>query len=285
MAYRFLRFPGGKTRAVTLSYDDGVKDDLPLLEIINKYGLKCTFNLNSGLIQQGDPRRLTPDEIRESILATGHEIAVHGAYHIAPASVHPVEGLQDALDCRLWMEQTFGQIIRGMAYPDFGITHVEPGNSVETVQNYLKNIGIMYSRTLLGDNNSFVLPTNWYAWMPTAHHGNPNLFRYAEEFLKFDYNTPNGSWRWPRLFYIWGHSYEYARNGWDRLEEICKTLGGHEDIWYATNIEIYDYVAAYNALQFSADHKKVYNPTVTTVWFDHNRTVYCVKPGELIHID
>ena len=40
-----MRFPGGKAKAVTLSYDDGSKDDIKFLEIINQYNLKCTFNL------------------------------------------------------------------------------------------------------------------------------------------------------------------------------------------------------------------------------------------------
>lgn len=39
----------GKKKAVTFSYDDGIVYDKHLVEILNKYGLKCTFNLNSGV--------------------------------------------------------------------------------------------------------------------------------------------------------------------------------------------------------------------------------------------
>ena len=42
-----LRFPDFKTRAVTLSFDDGAIDDRKMVEILNSYGIKCTFNLNS----------------------------------------------------------------------------------------------------------------------------------------------------------------------------------------------------------------------------------------------
>ena len=49
MDYTFLRFPGFKKRAVTLSYDDGMVYDKLLVEILNTYGIKCTFNLNSEL--------------------------------------------------------------------------------------------------------------------------------------------------------------------------------------------------------------------------------------------
>ena len=44
----FMRFPGGLGKALTLSYDDGVEQDIKLIDILNRYGLKCTFNLNSG---------------------------------------------------------------------------------------------------------------------------------------------------------------------------------------------------------------------------------------------
>lgn len=45
----FMRFPEGRLKAVTLSYDDGMDQDIRLIEIMKKNGLKGTFNLNSGL--------------------------------------------------------------------------------------------------------------------------------------------------------------------------------------------------------------------------------------------
>ena len=92
--------------------------------------------------------------------------------------------------------------------------------------------------------------------------------------------------RYPRLFYIWGHSFEFDRNNnWERLEEICQKLGGKEDVWYATNIEIYDYVQAYKSLIYSANGRKVYNPTLFTIWFDVDSKLYSIKPGETICIE
>ena len=38
----------GKMKAVTFSYDDGVMQDVRLIEILDKYNLKATFNLNAG---------------------------------------------------------------------------------------------------------------------------------------------------------------------------------------------------------------------------------------------
>ena len=84
---------------------------------------------------------------------------------------------------------------------------------------------------------------------------------------------------------MWGHSYEFERTqGWKLLEDICEKLSGKKDIWYATNIEIYEYVNAYNSLVFSADSSIIYNPTVTEIWFDIDGELYKISPGETLKI-
>ena len=70
----------------------------------------------------------------------------------------------------------------------------------------------------------------------------------------------------------------------DRIEEICKKLSACEDIWFATNIEIYDYVEAYKSLHYSADGHKIFNPSLFTVYLDVDGTVYSVKSGETIRV-
>ena len=62
------------------------------------------------------------------------------------------------------------------------------------------------------------------------------------------------------------------------MKEFCKKISGHEDsVWYATNIEIYDYVNAYKQLQFSMDGTLVHNPTCTDLWIGSHRSDECVK--------
>ena len=39
-----------KKKAITFSFDDGVTQDIRLIEILNRYGLKGTFNINSCLL-------------------------------------------------------------------------------------------------------------------------------------------------------------------------------------------------------------------------------------------
>lgn len=282
MKYKFLRFPEGKAKAVTFSYDDSCRTDIKLAETADKYGIKVTFNVNSSRISQniGD-WTLTKEEIKKYYLDKGHEVALHTANHLANGLQSTADGIKDVLDCRTGLESALGIIVRGMAYPDSGITNFKNGLCYEDVKNYLTALGITYSRSLGGDNNDFYLPSDWHNWIPTAHHDNPELFNYIEQFLNIDCNNGYQSRLMSRLFYLWGHSFEFDNNNnWDRLEEICQKLGDKEDIWYATNGEIYDYVTAFNSLIFSADSSIVHNPTATTVWFMYGQTLYSVAPNE-----
>lgn len=285
MRYRFLRFPEGKLKAVTFSYDDGCRDDIRLAATFNKYGLKGTFNLNSAWLGKTKTDwHLMADEIKENIIDAGHEIATHGAEHRANGNLRPIDGIQDVLNCRLGLEKTFDTIVRGLAYPDSGIRVLNNGATLDKIEQYLKELDIVYARTLGEINDSFDLPQNWYQWMPTAHHDNKETIDLIDKFLALEEQS-YAARREPRLFYLWGHSYEFSeKNNWERIEEICQKLSGKDDIWYATNIEIYDYVAAYNSLVYSADNTRIYNPTLKKIWLDIDGKSYAINPGETLKI-
>ncbi len=284
MKYRFMRFPQGKTKAVTFSYDDACRQDLRTVKVLDEYGMKGTFNINSGSIAEAVGEwHLTEDEIRENILDKGHEVAVHGLWHKAPGLVRPIEGIQDILNCRIDLENRFGRIMRGMAYPDSGILCMLQPASYEKVKTYLQELEIAYARTLGHDNNQFELPDDWHQWKPTAHHDNPAILDWAKEFVELDVNSQYCASRRVKLFYIWGHSFEFdGKDNWQHLNDICEVLAHKEDIWYATNMEIYEYVTAYESLVFSADGSRVYNPTLFEIWFDDDKTLYSIKPGETL---
>ena len=273
----FMRFPEGKHKALTLSYDDGVAQDIRLIDIMKKHGLKGTFNINSGLYApEGTTNpegkgRMSKSKCQEVYLNSGMEVAVHGLTHPfleqLPENLCTYEVLQD----RKNLEADFGCMIRGMAYPY--------GTTSDSVVESLKKCGIAYSRTVTS-TEKFTIPTDWLRLPATCHHANPRLMELARNFVDNAFN------RVPGLFYLWGHSYEFDRNepnnNWGIIEEFAEFMGKREDIWYATNIEIYDYIAAYNQLIFSMDYKKVYNPTCTTLWFETGKGAYCVKPGETV---
>ena len=273
-----LRYPGFRAKAVTLSYDDGSIYDPGLLEIMAKYGLKGTFNINSGCLGNKEWRRLTLDEILNLYPGTGNEVAVHGVKHLSLADQSDDMVIREVMQDRDTLEQAFGMVIRGMAYAN--------GSCDDRVAELVGKCGIVYSRTVVSTER-FDLPENWLLMPATCHHNNPRLMELAETFLAEDVSKVYYPHRKPKLFYLWGHSYEFNDNdNWNVIEDFAKCIGGHEDVWYATNLEIYDYVKAYNSLVRSAEGSVVYNPTAFDVYFinGEENKAYCVRPGETVKL-
>ncbi len=282
--YRFLRYPQGKYKALTLSYDDGTCHDKKLIEIANRYGISVTLNINSGWIAKEDGQfRLSAREISDILASGNHEIAVHGSEHLALGTATSAAGIRDVFEGRKTIEAQLDKIVRGYAYACSGIRLITENISKQEIKSYLKMLGIAYARSLGGDNDEFKLPEDFYEWVPTAHHANANLMNYLDRFVSLEIPEKTIAFRSPKLFYLWGHSYEFNdNNNWERFEEFCQKAGGHDDIWYATNIELCDYVRAYQSLIFNTELTTVYNPTDKEIWFDLGRRLLSVKPGETI---
>lgn len=278
MAKIFLRFPGGRTKALTLSYDDGVEQDIKLVEILNKYGIKGTFNLNSGLyskegtvFKKGEiHRRMTEKQATKTFMNSGHEVAVHSLTHPLLDQLPDNLIVHEIIKDRENLERQFGTIVRGMAYPY--------GTMNERVISALKLCGIVYARTVISTSD-FKLPTDWMRLNPTCHHKSPELMKLLKKFVEDEVN------REPYLFYLWGHSYEFeADNNWHVMEEFARFAGNREDIWYATNIEIYEYIEAYKGLIFSVEGKRVKNSSDKKVWFEYSGDIIEIEAGAMIEL-
>ncbi len=283
MNYQFLRFPGGKPKAVTLSYDDGSLSDIKLTGTVNKYALKCTYNLVGSLVEEES--RLSIDFIKKEILGRGHEVANHGYYHRSQGKIRSIESIREIIDCRTILESALGTIIRGFAYPDISPNRSAEPDTYRRIKSNLCETGIAYARCDGNAGSNFSLPDDFHSWVPTAHHDHPDIMKYIDEFVNIDLDKLYISRRDPRLFFLWGHASEFDdNNNWDHFDEICQKLSGKSDVWYATNIEICDYVNAYGSLRYSADGTIIYNPTLYTVWFDIDGKVYSLKPGETLSL-
>lgn len=274
----YMKLKDGKSKVVTLSYDDGVVQDIRLIEIMNKYGLKGTFNINTGLYSPEELQRekfygrLKLSEAKELYTNSGHEIAVHGLKHQFLERLRPEEVLGEILEDRKNLEKEYGIIARGMAYP-FGTYSGE-------VVDCLKKCGIVYARTTKSTED-FKFPSDWLQLHPTCHHKNSKLMRLAKHFVEDEIRSEADT----RMFYLWGHSYEFDNdNNWHVIEEFADYVGGRSDTWYATNIEIYDYVMAYKNLHVSVDQSIIYNPSAIDVWFVKDGNTYCVGAGKTLVI-
>ncbi len=279
MGYRFMLFPNFRTKALTLSYDDGVKQDERLLSIMSKNGIKGTFNINSGrFATEEGQQRMTAKKALELYKSHDCEVACHGVQHLSLRHVSKELGVVDVINDRINLENMFGGIIRGMAYAN--------GSYDEKAIEVLKACGIAYSRTTSA-TEKFDLPIDWLKLPPTCHHNHPRLMELLEEFLSTEKNSYYwGNANMPRLFYLWGHSYEFDDNdNWNVIEEFCKKAGGREDVWYATNIEIYNYVKAFDGLQFSANGKCVYNPSCIDVYIDYLGLKVVAKAGQTTSLE
>ncbi|MFB9754185.1 polysaccharide deacetylase family protein [Paenibacillus hodogayensis] len=242
-------FPEGKHKVLTMSYDDGVTADKRLVNLFNEYGVKGTFHLNSGLA--GRPGRLPLEEFAE--LYKGHEVAAHTMNHPTIARCSKEQIVEEVAGDRKALERAVGYPVRGFSYPN--------GSFNQQIKEMLPYLGIEYARTV-NSHGDFRMPDDFLEWNPTCHH-NGNLLELAEVFKKADKR------QYVYMMYVWGHSYEFdQKENWDLIERFCQSIGGRDDIWYATNIDIVDYLKAYRLLRFSASMDIVYNPSYGSVWLD-----------------
>lgn len=227
----------GKLKAVTFSFDDGVTQDKRLIEILNKYGLKATFNLNSAILGTNGELNRNDHIVRHdknhanevAKIYKGHEVAVH-------TLVHPnLTGLSD--DGVIWqveedrklLESLVGYSVRCMAYPCGGVNNDERVASV--IRN---NTKIEFARTITSSDN-FDIPDNLLRYNPTVYYiEKEKLFSLGEKFLNLKADKP-------QVLYVWGHSYEMDAEyiSWQEFEEFCKMISGREDIFYGTNGQIF----------------------------------------------
>lgn len=225
-----------KLKAVTFSYDDGVTQDIRLIELLNKYDLKCTFNINSQLLGTGkvvlrrgkriSHYKLQPIDVNK--VYEGHEVAVHTLSHPNLVNCYEEEIIRQVEKDRLALSELAGYEVVGMAYPSGKI------NCDDRVADVIrKNTGVRYSRTI-SDTHSFDLQEDLLQYRPTVYHLDfEKMMELGQAFIELQPEKP-------QVFYIWGHSYEmdYGEDYWLRLEEFFKLISHREDIFYGTNKEI-----------------------------------------------
>ena len=271
----YLLFPNGLEKALTLSYDDGCDTDKRLVELMKKYKIKGTFNICPGCsYPEGyvKPEGKSHYNLPKSELIALYndelfEVATHGFEHPRLDLLPGSQLLYEVYESRKTLEEMFGTFIRGHAYP-FGTYN-------DDVKNALRMAGIVYARTTESRHN-FELPTDWMQMGTTCHHRDERLPELTNWFLNGHPEYRDG---W--LFYVWGHSFEFNnQNNWHVIENFFERVGLRDDIWYCTNIEAYEYITAYRSLIYSADGKKVYNPTHIDVWSKINDKKVFIPAGK-----
>ena len=223
----------GKKKAVTFSFDDGVMQDIRMIEILDKYGLKATFNLNSGRFGTKHPYQVNgrtvertliePTQIKE--IYKNHEVAAHTVGHFNLTELPDSCITWQVEEDRKLLERLTGQEIYCMAYPC--------GNVDDRVVSVIKNTSpIRHARTVVS-TYAFELQKNLLLFNPTIHFRDERLFDVAEKFLALQTSQP-------ALFYIWGHTYELDSidGAWERFEKFCFIIANKGNVFYGTNREV-----------------------------------------------
>lgn len=269
-------FPQGRRLAVTTSFDDGHTFDRRVVAAFNEWGLKGTFNLNSGNLQRtgkpavesGNRTNLDASEIAD--VYRGHEVAIHTVTHPWLDRLDASQIAFEVLEDRRALEDLVGYPVRGMAYPY--------GNYNAQVIEILRQLGIVYSRTCENAERCFP-PREPLAWASTAHQyaAAPTVPERFEKLL--------GNPRSSRVFYIWGHAYEFHdRNDWEGLERIYKPLSGHAEVWYCTNIELFDYEEARKRMVIAANRASARNPSGTAVTLKVDDRLVEIPAGQTVSL-
>lgn len=264
-------YPGGKHKALTMSYDDGREEDRRLVALFNKYGIKGTFNLNYGIQGTCGTHGPVPGipMTEYKALYKGHEVACHTYTHPTIERCPLEQVVSQVMEDRKGLEKAVGYPVRGMAYPN--------GSYSEDIMKLLPALGIKYSR-VVGSSDHFSMPKDLMKWQATCHH-NHNLMEKGKEFLGLFKQ------QYLYLMYVWGHSYEFTdKNNWELIEDFCEMMSGKEDIWYATNIEIVDYMEVAKRLQFAADGSFVYNPSFASAWLNVDGNIIEVPGGTQVNL-
>jgi peptidoglycan/xylan/chitin deacetylase (PgdA/CDA1 family) len=225
----------GKMKALTFSYDDGTLQDERLIDIFNKYNLKATFNINSGMLGVEnsldlggiivDHTKWEASQLKK--VYAGHEVAVHTISHPNLTVVGDQEVIRQVEDDRIRLTELMGYEVCGMAYPCGGTNHND-----RVAEIIKRHTNVKYARTV-NSSYSFDLQDNLYRFHPTVYH------KEWEQFEKLVRAFIDLKPEKPALFYVWGHAFEFdEENTWQLFEDICKDLSNRDDIFYGTNKEV-----------------------------------------------
>lgn len=194
-----------------LSFDDGTVHDKHFVELLNKYQMKCTFNLNSGLEDfvwefEGQPvvRQRMADTVDQY---HGHEIASHSLTHPRLDQLPPPRLRREVEeDCEV-LKQIFGVKELGFGVPFTVCTERE----IKIIRRFVRYIRLSeYS-------DSFALPDDPYHIPIHALYNDSDVREKIAAFAKND--LPDS------LFVLAGHSYELEfLSHWEYMEGLLQYI-------------------------------------------------------------
>jgi peptidoglycan/xylan/chitin deacetylase (PgdA/CDA1 family) len=226
-------YPGGKKKAFNITYDDGVLQDVRFVAMLNKYGIKGTFNLNSELMENEfswihpngmQVKRLSVEKVK--LLYDGHEVASHTLTHPYMYNLSDEELYHQMKRDKDNLEKLFEREIQGFAVP---FDYYD-----DRIAECAKACGFAYARKS-EFTNTFKPCTDFYHWKTGIYHIDEHLIDYVAGFLNTEEELA--------VCQIVGHSYDLdAENLWGTMELICAAVSKCDDIWFCTNAELVEFL-------------------------------------------
>ena len=195
-----------------LSFDDGTVWDKPFVALLNKYGIPCTFNLNTGLEdfvwEFEDRLAVRRQKLTDTVEQyRGHEVASHTQTHPWLNSLTPPQLRREVdEDCKA-LKEIFGLTQIGFGVPFTACSDRE----IKIIQKNVRYIRLSEM------SDCFALPKDPYH-IPI--HGLYNDADIREKVVRFAENDLPES-----LFVMAGHSYEFeVLDHWDYIESLLQFI-------------------------------------------------------------
>jgi len=208
---------------VVQCWDDGVNDDIRLIEILRKHGAKASFNLNpashrekrkGGFSEKWGKsiERLARSELNS--VYEGFTIANHSMSHPHPIKISVEDWRSEVVDARKILQDWFQAPIHGFVYPF--------GQNDQATADVVREAGHVYARTTQNETPCFP-PSDPMRFHADCHFHSLqfwNLYAKAKE-------SSCG------VFYFWGHSYEICtEDQWqDLAAKIVRISNDFEVVW------------------------------------------------------
>ena len=191
-----------------LSFDDGTIWDRRFVELLNQYGMKATFNLNSGLEDfvwyYEDRFPIRRQKLSETVKQyRGHEVASHTLTHPWLNTLTPPQLAREVGEDCAALKEIFGLGEIGFGVPFTACSERE----VRILRKYVKYIRLSEYA------DSFALPEDPYHIPIHGLYNDPNIRERIKEFAECDLPVS--------LFVLAGHSYEFeVLDHWEYMEEL-----------------------------------------------------------------
>lgn len=266
-------YPEGKSKALILTYDDGVEEDIKFVNLIEKYNLKGCFNLNFGLMESHfEWKHQSGKTIKRLSLQTAvqlykkHEIASHTMTHPYLEKLNEREILQEMVMDKENLELVFERKVKGFALP---FNFFSP-----LIKECIKKTGFEYGR-ISEESFSSEPVTDYFAWRPSIFHLNNKLENFINSFLQTDNELA--------ICTIAGHSYDLeVENKWNLFENILKRINDNKNILSMTMSENTAYLKAMKKSCITKE--KITNESTIPLWFAIDGEILTVAPFKEVNL-